>query len=122
MSHFDENFERIFGMKKPQRGRFIQHPETGELIPADEYVRPSSVNAPSIMKPLDEFTSPVDGQRISSRKQLAEHNRRHGVTDMRDYSQGYIESRAKQRIEQSKRELKQSRVRDIKHAIDKHQR
>lgn len=76
--------------------RWIQHPITHELIPADEYVRPDT-NAPYIHGPLEPFVSPVDRSVIGDRKHLREHNKRHEVTDFRDYGTEYFERKAKER-------------------------
>jgi hypothetical protein len=34
-----------------------------------------------VQGPMEPFTSPIDGTRIANRQQLAEHNRRHGVSN-----------------------------------------
>lgn len=120
---FNENFDKIFGKpKKVQGGSFVIDKETGELVPRGTYSAAPSSNAPMIIGPLKEFTSPIDGQRITSRPQLEAHNRTHGVTNAGDYNNGYIERKAKQRIEEGQKHLKKTRVEDIKHAIDKHSR
>lgn len=61
--------------------RWIQHPETGELIPADQYVRPSS-NAHFVMNDIAPYKSVLDGQWVSSRSQHREQMRRHGVVEV----------------------------------------
>lgn len=62
--------------------RWIQHPITHKLIPADEYVRPS---LHEIHDDIEPFVSPVDGSLIGSRSALREHNRRHGVVSQAEY-------------------------------------
>lgn len=54
------------------RGRWIQHPETGELIPAGEYARPepqrSSLPMPMVISDhLDGIVNPMDGKRYDSK-------------------------------------------------------
>lgn len=114
---YGDNFDSIFGGRPPEGGSFIQ--VKGELTPKDQYCR-DSVNAPMVMKPLKDFRSPIDGQIISSRSQLAKHNRQHGVTNSADYSGGYIENRAKERNAAGEKYLKETRVSDIHAAIAKH--
>jgi len=79
--------------------RWIQCPDTGKLIPAEEYHQCREANAPQIMKPIDEFKSPIDGRIIRDRSHLRQHNKEHGVTDLRDYSSAHFERAAKERHE-----------------------
>tara|TARA_R110000823_G_scaffold294977_1_gene413920 strand:- start:7550 stop:7936 length:387 start_codon:yes stop_codon:yes gene_type:complete len=117
-STYDQNFENIFGGKPPESGSFIQNKE-GKLVPRETYV-PDSVNAPMVMKPLKDFKSPIDGQIITSRSQLAKHNKQHGVTNSADYSGGYIANRAKARNKAGEKYLKETRRSDIHEAINQH--
>jgi len=114
---YNDNFDAIFGGRPPEGGSFIQI--EGKLSPRGEYDY-DSVNAPMVMKPLRDFQSPIDGQIISSRSQLAKHNRKHGVTNSADYSGGYIEKRAKERNAAGEKYLKDTRITDIHAAINKH--
>ena len=98
--------------------RWIQHPETGKLIPAEEYVRPRAKSA-YVMEDVKPFVSTVDGTVISSRPHLEAHNRRHGVTNSADYSKEYLKSRADQRVKQQAREGKQERVNLIRNALER---
>lgn len=65
---FLQNHERIFGNKKIQRGRWIQHPETGELIEASEYSRPSGKVVDIFVDNFDAYESPITGEVISNRR------------------------------------------------------
>ena len=76
--NYAQNFTNIFGDKPPESCAFVQNAQ-GKLVPRETYV-PDSVNAPMVMKPLKDFKSPIDGQVISSRSQLAQHNKKHGNT------------------------------------------
>lgn len=76
---------------------WIQHPITHELVPRDQYVRPST-KTHDIQPDIEPFVSPIDKSLISSRSQLREHNRKHNVTNASDYSQEYL---AKKRQEQT---------------------
>lgn len=63
------------------RRRYIQHPETLELIPADEYVRPSD-GAPMIMPDIAPYKSMITGEMIGGRRQHREHLRQHGCIEV----------------------------------------
>jgi|TARA_R110000851_G_scaffold188171_2_gene338159 hypothetical protein len=116
---YAENFDRIFGGKPPESGAFTQDRTSGRLVPRQDY--PSvDVNAPMVMKPLKDFVSPITREVISSRSQLAQHNKKHGVTNSADYSGGYIENRAKERNAAGEKYLKDTRITDIHAAIAKH--
>lgn len=60
------------------RKRYIQHPITHKLIPAEEYVRPD-MSRHAIHGDIEPFKSYLDGSVIGSRRALREHNTRHGV-------------------------------------------
>lgn len=122
---FDENFDAIFGKpKKVKGGSFIWDSEAGKLVPKDEYVpaRAEGVNAPMVMNPMQDFVSPIDQTVISTRSQLETHNRKHGVTNASDYSGGYIEKKARERVNKGQEYLNQTRRSDIGSAIDAHSR
>jgi hypothetical protein len=112
---FEANFEAIFGDKPVERGSFIQ---TAEGIVPRGTESASRVNAPMVMKPLGEFKSPIDGQIITNRTQLAAHNKKHGVTNVGDYSNGYVEKQAIKRVNAGKKDVKESRTRDITRLVD----
>jgi hypothetical protein len=116
---FSSNFDKIFGDRDiPKTGTYVQT-ENG-FVPREDYVRPDRVNAPSIMKPLEAFKSPIDGSIISDRGKLAAHNKRHGVTNSADYSNNYLERKTQQRVASGERHLKQTRFEDISRAIESH--
>ena len=94
--------------------------DEGKLILRDSPVQQDRVNAPMIMKPLESFTSPIDGQVITSRKQLSMHNKQHGVTNSADYNGGYIERKAKERVRAGQEYLKATRRTDLHDAFNKH--
>ena len=111
------NFDRIFGTKPVERGSFIQD-STGKLVPRGTH-QPDSVNAPMVMKPLKEFKSPIDGQIINSRSQLAKHNKQHGVTNSADYNGGYVERKATERNAAGQKHLKDTRRSDLHDAMNR---
>ena len=54
--------------------RYIQHPVTLELIPADEYVAPV-VSAPFVMDDIKPYRSMATGEMVMGRRQHREHLR-----------------------------------------------
>ena len=67
---------------------WVQDPKTGKLIPKEEYHK-VEVNAPYVHGDLESFVSPVTREVISDRAQLRRHNKKHGITDSRDYSEDF---------------------------------
>ena len=98
---------------------WIQDPVTGKLIPRDRYHRPDTRQC-HIMKPLDPFKSPIDGRHITCRSKLRDHNLEHGVTNQADYSNGYIERRAKAKHAAQHKQAKVDRVETIQRAMYQH--
>lgn len=99
---------------------WVQHPVTGKLIPREEYVRPRLNECAAVQGDLESFVSPIDGQLIDDRGKLRRHNAKHGVTNSHDYSDTFIAERARRRIRDGERQLKQSRLNDINAAIARH--
>jgi hypothetical protein len=121
---YEKGFDTAFGAPKPiKRGRYIQDFNTGKLLTQEEYdakYEKAEVNAPSVLPQIAAFTSPIDGQEITCRSQLRKHNEKHGVTNASDYSAGYIEKKAHQRVDAGQEFLNQTRRSDIGSAIDQH--
>jgi hypothetical protein len=115
---YSKNFEAIFGGKPPEGGAFTQ--VEGKLVPRETIAAATSVNAPMVMKPHQDFVSPITREVISSRAQLAKHNKTHGVTNAADYSGDYIGNRARERNAAGEKYLKETRITDIHEAIQKH--
>ena len=113
---FDDNFESIFGKSTCKRGSYVQI--DGKLVDKADIV-PDEKSA-MVLKPFEPFKSPIDGKMITSRSKLAKHNKQHGVTDFRDYSNGFIEKRAAERIAEGQRHLRETRRTDMIDAIDRH--
>lgn len=76
---------------------WIQHPETGKLIPRDEYVRPTSERYFFAQGDFESFVSPVDGSVIDDRGKLRKHMKEHGITQSSDYSPEYYAKKKKAR-------------------------
>ena len=60
--------------------RYIQHPVTHELIPADQYERPTS--SWQVMKDIDPYVSQIDGSVITSRSKHRAHLKQHGCIEV----------------------------------------
>lgn len=121
---YAESYGRIFGKEQIKGGRYIQDPVTHRMVPVAEYdFHDDDCSAPSVLRPIDPFVSPVDGSVISDRSHLRAHNKRHGVTNVRDYGEGWFERRGKEKYAESQgttRVAKKERIEAIKHALYKH--
>lgn len=63
------------------RKRYIQHPETLELIPAEDYFAPA-VDAPYVIPDIQPYQSMQTGEVIKSRSHHREHLRQHGLIEI----------------------------------------
>lgn len=66
--------------------RYIQDPETLELVPAHEYRRPARSGL-EIMSDIQPYRSIIDGSVITSRSRHREHLRQHGCIEVGDQKQ-----------------------------------
>lgn len=101
---------------------WIQCPQTGKLIPKNEYVHPDN-RAPFIHGDIASFRSPIDGSLIDDRGKLREHNLRHGVTDSRDYSAEYYKRKKQENNEEimgTTAKAKRERIAEIQRSIALH--
>jgi hypothetical protein len=64
------------------RTRFIQDPETLELVPADEFYDRRDVSAPMVMPDIQPYRSMIDGQMITSRSKHREHLKANGCIEV----------------------------------------
>ena len=100
---------------------YRQDPKTGEFIEASDweviYGKPE-VHFHQIMPDIAAFVSPIDNTVISSRPQLRDHNDRHGVTNIADYSQSYFEKSGKQLVKQARGQTAKDKQERCK-ALDK---
>ena len=67
-----------------------------------------------IIKPFEDFVSPIDQKIIKSRRQLASHNERHGVTNSSDFSPAHAKKMAQRNDKAFKRERKQDIINNFK--------
>jgi hypothetical protein len=90
---FRSNFEKIFGTEAERKARHAKEKETKAEL--DVLVRAANKSA-YVGKPFEPFKSPVDGSVVKTKADLAAHNKRNGVTDMREYSDEYFQRRGKE--------------------------
>ena len=107
------------------RKTWVQDPDTGKLVPKHEYVRRGGNASAAVQGDIEPFVSPVTGKTITSRSVLRDHNRTHGVTDSRDYSDSFLAERSTKRINEMigrTPEAKQERRELIMRELAKHGR
>lgn len=94
---YDEGFDRIFGERKPARGRFIFDAEAGEMVQVGEDWTDTERRAQT---PTEELTyggvQATDGTDISSRKKHREWKKAKNLADADDFK-GTWEKAAKER-------------------------
>jgi len=101
---------------------WVQCRETGKLIPKEEFYSSSSGGI-SVLGDIEPFVSPVDGSVIGSRSTLRDHNKRHGVTDPRDYGPNWFSRKKKERDAElmgTTKKAKKERIEAIQKAIYEH--
>lgn len=64
------------------RTRYIQDPETGELVEASQYQRQKFAKSWQIMPDIAPYTSTIDGSTIGSRSIHRAHLRAHGCIEV----------------------------------------
>jgi len=97
---------------------WIQCPETGKLIPREQYVRPKETTH-HIMEDIKPFVSPITREVISTRPQLERHNKQHGVTNSADYSPEFkMKVRATREREQARAD-RQDRINKIVQQLER---
>lgn len=121
---FEEGYAKIFGDKTPERGSWVQHPITLELIPRDEYVPPPSRDRKDfyVQGDIEPFVSPITKEVINSRSQLRAHMKEHGVTNIQDYSTETLKKnnfRRNAEMTGHTKEAKQERIRLLNEELQK---
>jgi hypothetical protein len=104
------------------KSSYVLDSETLKLVPKEEFYSRQRVGAPCVHGDIDSFVSPVDGSIIGSRSDLREHNKKHGVTDMRDYGENYFQKKQAEReaiLSGKSRSERQGRIDAIQEAIYK---
>ena len=90
----------------------------GKLIPKEEYAGDNSRNqGPMFIPDIDHFVSPIDGEVITTRPQLKQHMKNHGVTHQQDYSPEFLAKTNKDRLRKQEREGKRERIEAIRRGL-----
>lgn len=78
--------------------RYIQHPETLELVPAEDYVRPAPMGrGPNIQPDISPYESIITGETITSRSHHREHLRAHNMVEVGNEAPSWIRERQYER-------------------------
>ncbi len=64
------------------RQRYIQDPDTLELVPVEQYIARREANAPYILPDIQPYQSMQTGEMITSRSQHREHLKQHGLIEI----------------------------------------
>ena len=78
---------------------YVFDPKTKKMVEKIAFSESNNEKTAFVHDEIDAFVSPVDGSVIDSRRKLREHNKKHGVTDMRDYGPQYFERKQRERDE-----------------------
>jgi hypothetical protein len=114
---FRSGYERTFGDRKPQRGRWVMTPDG--LVPADEYRAPErAIDAPILAGRFYENTCATDGSDIGSRTKHRAYMRDRGLASADDFSPGYYERVRKQAQAQHRKDRRETIARRL-YEIDK---
>ena len=121
MGKYAENYENIFGDDATRKKRLA---DSASLAMRNKSKRDNSVRSAGlqIIKPIEPFVSGIDGKIISDRSHLRAHNKKHGVTDIRDYSSETRQRLDKERCDRmtgNTRNAKEHRIESIKHAFER---
>ena len=104
---FRDGYQRVFGNRKPQRGRWVWDEQQQKLVPGDEYVPPADAkSAPLMIDRFMEGDKAPDGTDIGSRRKRKAWMEATGVADYADYK-GARERRAAEVAARRRGEFKQ---------------
>jgi hypothetical protein len=111
---YEDGYERTFGDRKPQRGRFVWDAQAKKLVSAEDYVPPEAKHGAGIM--VDRF---MEGDRAPDGTDIGSRQRRKAwmaATDSVDFSdfKGARERRAKEEAARKRGEFKPDKqLRDL---------
>ena len=116
---FRSEYDRIFGERVPKRGRWVQDPETGELVDAASYAPPErAIDAPVLAGRFYEGTRLPTGEVVQSRAQYREHLRAKGLTNASDFSPGYFEGVKRDRDREETRSITSAVLEQVQRVAD----
>jgi hypothetical protein len=111
---YEDGYERTFGDRKPQRGRFVWDAQAKKLVSAEDYVPPEAKHGAGIM--VDRF---MEGDRAPDGTDIGSRQRRKAwmaATDSVDFDdfKGARERRAKEEAARKRGEFKPDKpLRDL---------
>lgn len=97
------------------RTTYVQDPETGKFVEKSAL----AANMSPVIHTMEAFISPIDRTVIRTPADLARHNKKHGVTDSRDYSPAFLEKAQKERMAGFNEKGRADRVNDLNRAYEK---
>lgn|GEM_PF-959026 len=90
---YAEGYERIFGDRKPSRGRWVYDEAQQKLVRAEDYRAPEvALNAPILSGRFYEGSVAQDGTDIGSRAKHREYMHSNGLTMTGDYTQTWAQA------------------------------
>lgn len=95
---------------------YVQDPITLKLVEKSKYLAGNHSAAVHVMEP---FISPIDQSVITDGASLRAHNRKHGVTDQRDYGPDWFARKGRERdlrLQGQDKASKQDRLNALKQA------
>lgn len=81
------------------RKRYIQDPQTLELVPYEEYYARREVNAPMVMPDIKPYQSMQTGEMIKSRSHHREHLRQHGLIEIGNEVKAHMQQRSAPKVD-----------------------
>ena len=90
---YTSNFDRIFGDREERAKR---HAKEKAEMEEKQVAMKKATSAAILGGNFTPFKSPVDGSMVTSYQGLQSHNKKHGVTDMRDYGSEWFERRGQE--------------------------
>ena len=86
------------------------------LIPAEEYVRPSKASF-HIMPDMPDFVSPIDGKVVKGRRGYRNHCKEHNVTNVSDFKDTWKKGRP-----DNKKAERRERLEAIRNSYEQYER
>jgi hypothetical protein len=79
---FNDNYEGIFGGKKPTRGSFVYDPVSKAMVSKEDYQELREINAPMVMNDISGYKSMQTGEWINSRSHHRDHLKQHRLIEL----------------------------------------
>jgi hypothetical protein len=114
---YEDNHARIFGTRKPVRGRWVWDEASGQMVEASEY-RPASTGRLEIsMDRHYENTGTLDGVDIGSRRKRETFMRDRGLADPRDFKGEWRRTEERKVAEHAVEGATPERVREVQDTV-----